>query len=73
MLQKIKNLFVGKETKAEERKEKANTTPQQYARIERTEPKPAAKSAKAPAKAPVKAAPRKAPVPAKKPAQKRGK
>lgn len=70
MLQKIKDLFKGKETKAEERKEKLNTTPQQYARLERNEPKPATKAAK-PAQKPMgKPAPRKAPAPAKKPAAK---
>lgn len=78
MFQKLKSLFKGKETKAEESKEKANTTPQQYARAERTEPKPAVKPAKPVAKAPAKPAPRKPATPAKKPAaqkfpQKRGK
>lgn len=70
MFQKIKQMFVGKETKSEERKEKANTTPQQYARLERNEPKPAVKSAKPAQKAQAKPAARKAPAPAKKPAAK---
>lgn len=70
MFQKIKSMFVGKESKAEERKEKANTTPQQYARAERTEPKPAVKAAKPANKAPVKPAPHKPVAHAKKPAAK---
>lgn len=83
MFSKIKAMFKGKETKAEERKEKANTTPAQYAAIEKREPvktsatKPAAK----PASTQSKPAQRKPVVPAKKPAgkpqakqaQKRGK
>lgn len=78
MLEKLKSLFKGKETKAEERKEKANTTPQQYARAERTEPKkPVATSAKKPANAPRAPAPKRpvqaAKKPVGKPAQKRGK
>lgn len=77
MFEKIKAMFKGKETKAEEHKEKANTSAAQYARAERSEMKPAAKSAKPAAKAPVKPAPRKPVAHTKKPAvktaQKRGK
>jgi hypothetical protein len=70
MLQKLKDLFKGKETKTEEHKEKANTSAAQYARLERNEPKPATKAAKPAQKAQAKPAPRKAPAPAKKPANK---
>ena len=76
MFDKLKAMFKGKETKTEERKEKANTSAAQYARAERSEMKPAAKAAKPAVKAPVKAAPRKPVAPVKKPAKsavKRGK
>jgi len=70
MLQKLKDLFKGKKLKAEERKEKLNTSAQQYARAERTEQKPAVKAAKPAQKQMGKPAPRKAPAPVKKPANK---
>lgn len=68
MFEKIKAMFKGKETKAEERKEKANTSAAQYAAMEKREAakKPAAK----PVQKQVKPAPRKPVTPAKKPAAK---